>query len=69
MPLTPTAMLPSIMKPIPPEHLLLRVAVLGGDQLADPVGEILVVGLRDKSWALGGRGFARASCAVNSRRV
>src|SRR5437867_5844809 len=28
------------------EHLLLGVAILGGDQLADPVGEILVVSHR-----------------------
>src|SRR6185312_5070530 len=36
------------------EHLLLAVAVLGSDQLADPVGEILVVGHRDNhgAWAL-----------------
>src|SRR5439155_25567031 len=35
------------------EHLLLGVAVLGGDQLADPVGEILVVSHRDNHGAWG----------------
>ena len=35
------------------EHLLLGVAVRGGDQLADPVGEILVVSHRDKHGAWG----------------
>src|SRR5207237_8626855 len=35
------------------EHLLLGVAVLRGDQLADPVGEILVVSHRDNHGALG----------------
>jgi len=35
------------MKADATEHLLLGVAVLGGDQLADPVGEILVVRHRD----------------------
>jgi len=43
----------SIMKPMPPNHLLLGVAVLGGDQLADPVGEILVVSHRDNHGAWG----------------
>jgi hypothetical protein len=43
----------SIMKPMPPKHRLLGVAVLGGDQLADPVGEILVVSHRDNHGAWG----------------
>src|SRR5437764_10187075 len=41
------------------EHLLLGVAALGGDQLADPVGEILVVSHRDDHGAWGlDAGFA-----------
>jgi hypothetical protein len=50
--LTPTAIWPSIMKPMPP-NLLLGVAVLEGDQLADSVGEIVVVSHRDNHGACG----------------
>src|SRR4051795_2128845 len=51
------------------EHLLLGIAVLGGDQLADPVGEILVVSHRDNhgAWALNADN--RASPARPRRRA
>jgi hypothetical protein len=50
------------------EHLLLGVAVLGGDQLADPVGEILVVSHRDNHGAWGLDADNRASRARPRRR-
>src|SRR5207253_11170769 len=49
------------------EHLLLGVAVLGGDQLADPVGEILVVSHRDNHGAWGPAAFeAAARCELRA---
>src|SRR5207248_6740029 len=49
------------------KHLLLGVAVLGGDQLADPVGEILVVSHRDNHGAWGPAAFdAAARCELRA---
>src|SRR3954447_20696702 len=45
------------------EHLLLGVAVLGGDQLADSVGEILVVSHRDNHGAWGPRRRSGFACS------